>query len=76
VLADMGLPHTARLISLLAFNLGIETGQLAVVLAVMPIAYALRTGVIYRRAIMPWGSALIAAVALVWLVQRAFLPTG
>jgi HupE / UreJ protein len=76
VLADMGLPHTARLLSLLAFNLGIETGQLAVVLAVMPIVYALRTGVIYRRAIMPWGSALIAAVAMVWLVQRAFLPTG
>jgi hypothetical protein len=76
VLADMGLPPTARLICLLAFNLGIETGQLAVVLAVMPIVYALRTGVLYRRALMPWGSALIAAVALVWLVQRAFLPTG
>jgi hypothetical protein len=76
VLADMGLPHTARLVSLLAFNLGIEAGQLAVVLAVMPVVYALRSGAIYRRAVMPWGSAVIAAVALVWLVQRAFLPTG
>jgi HupE / UreJ protein len=76
VLADMGLPHGARLISLLAFNLGIETGQLAVVLTVMPIVYGLRTGALYRRAVMPWGSAVIAAVALVWLVQRAFFPTG
>jgi HupE / UreJ protein len=76
VLADMGLPHGARLISLLGFNLGIETGQLAVVLEVMPIIYVLRTGAIYRRTLMPWGSALIAAVALVWFVQRAFLPTG
>jgi hypothetical protein len=76
VLADMGLPQTARLISLLAFNLGIETGQLAVVLAVMPLIYGLRTGAIYRRTLMPWGSAVIAAVALLWLVQRAFLPTG
>jgi HupE / UreJ protein len=76
VLADMGLPQTARLISLLAFNLGIETGQLAVVLAVMPIVYGLRSGAIYRRTLMPWGSAVIAAVALVWLVQRAFLPSG
>ena len=76
VLADMGLPSGARLLSLLAFNLGIETGQLAVVLAVMPLAYWLRTGVLYRRALLPWGSAAIAAVALVWLVQRAFLPTG
>jgi hypothetical protein len=76
VLTDMGLPHGARLICLLAFNLGIETGQLAVVVAVMPIVYGLRTGAAYRRALMPWGSAVIAAVALVWLVQRAFFPTG
>ncbi|HEX2789517.1 MAG TPA: HupE/UreJ family protein [Steroidobacteraceae bacterium] len=76
VLADMGLPQGARLLSLLAFNLGIETGQLAVVLTVMPIVYALRSGAAYRRAIMPWGSAVIAAVALVWLVQRALFPTG
>ncbi len=74
VLADMGLPHGARLISLLAFNVGIETGQMAVVLAVMPIIYALRAGAFYRRAVMPWGSAAIAALALVWLVQRAVLP--
>jgi hypothetical protein len=75
VLADMGLPHGARLISLVAFNLGIEVGQLAVVLAVMPVAYAVRTGTLYRRALMPWGSAAIAALALFWFVQRAFFPT-
>jgi HupE / UreJ protein len=71
VLADMGLPPGARLVSLFAFNAGIETGQLAVVLAVMPFIYGLRAGVFYRRAVMPWGSAAIAALALVWLVQRA-----
>jgi hypothetical protein len=51
--------------------LGIEAGQLAVVVTVMPVIYSLRSGVFYRRAFMPWGSAAIAAVALVWLVQRA-----
>jgi hypothetical protein len=75
VLTDMGLPQGARLISLLAFNLGIETGQLVVVLAVMPVVYWLRSGIFYRRALMPFGSAAIAALALVWLVQRAFWPT-
>jgi len=75
VLADMGLPHGARLISLVSFNLGIETGQLAVVLAVMPVVYLMRTGILYRRAVMPWGSAVIAAIALFWFVQRAFFPT-
>jgi hypothetical protein len=69
----MGLPQGARVLSLFAFNLGIECGQLAVVLAVMPVVYALRQGSFYRRAIMPWGSAAIASLALVWLLQRAFL---
>lgn len=76
VLADMGLPQGARLSSLLAFNLGIELGQLAVVVAVMPLAYSLRASALYRRTLMPWGSAAIASLALVWLVQRAVFPTG
>ena len=70
VLADMGLPHGTRVISLLAFNCGIEIGQMAVVLAVMPVIYGLRSGAFYRRAVMPWGSAAIAVLAFVWLVQR------
>jgi HupE / UreJ protein len=71
VLAEMGLPKGARLVSLVAFNLGVETGQLAVVLAVMPLAYLLRSTVFYRRGVMPWGSTAIACVAGVWFVQRA-----
>jgi HupE / UreJ protein len=73
VLAEMGLPQGARLVSLVAFNLGVEAGQLAVVLAVMPIAYLLRSTGFYRRGIMPWGSTAIACVALFWFVQRAVL---
>ena len=76
VLSDMGLPPGARLISLLSFNLGIEAGQLSVVLVVMPIVYAVRSGLFYRRTVMPWGSAAIAALAFVWLVQRAVFPSG
>ena len=71
VLAEMGLPRGARVVSLVAFNLGVEAGQLAVVLALMPIAYALRRTVFYRRAVMPWGSLAIASLASVWFVQRA-----
>ena len=71
VLAEMGLPKGARLISLVAFNLGVETGQLAVVLAVMPLAYLLRSTSFYRRGVMPWGSSAIAGLALVWFLQRA-----
>jgi hypothetical protein len=71
VLAEMGLPQGARLAALVAFNLGVETGQLAVVLAVMPLAYLLRATTFYRRGVMPWASTGIACLALFWLVQRA-----
>jgi hypothetical protein len=71
VLAEMGLPKDARLVSLVAFNLGVEAGQLAVVLAIMPLAYLLRSTAFYRRGVMPWGSSAIAALALVWFMQRA-----
>ncbi len=71
VLSDMGLPRGARLISLVAFNLGVEAGQLAVVLAIMPVIYALRASRLYQRALMPWGSTAIASLALVWFVERA-----
>jgi HupE / UreJ protein len=71
VLADMGLPPGARVVSLIAFNLGVEVGQLAVVMILMPVAYALRATAFYRQTVMRWGSSAIAALALVWLVQRA-----
>jgi len=71
VLAEMGLPKGARLVSLIGFNLGVEVGQLAVVLAVMPLAYLLRATAFYRRGVLPWGSAAIALLAMAWLVQRA-----
>jgi HupE / UreJ protein len=73
VLAEMGLPTGARLVSLVAFNLGVEAGQLAVVLAIMPPAYLFRSTAFYRRGVMPWGSSAIACLALVWFVQRAML---
>jgi hypothetical protein len=71
VLSDMGLPRDARVLSLFGFNLGVELGQLAVVAAVMPVAYLLRRTRFYQRGVMPWGSTAIACLALVWFVQRA-----
>jgi hypothetical protein len=71
ILADMGLPPGARVVSLVGFNLGVELGQLAVVMAVMPLAYAVRASTFYRRTVMQWGSSAIAVLAFVWLVQRA-----
>jgi hypothetical protein len=72
VLADLGLPSDALALALLGFNLGVELGQLAIVAAFLPLAYALRKGVFYRRVVLGGGSLAIAAVAALWLAERAF----
>ena len=71
VLADLGLPQGALLLALVGFNLGVETGQLAIVATFLPVAYLLRRSVFYRRVVFTGGSAAIALVALVWLAERA-----
>lgn len=72
VLRDLGLPPGALLTSLVAFNLGVECGQLSLVALFIPLAWPLRAGVFYRR-VMVGGSCAIAALALVWFSERAFL---
>ena len=72
VLADLGLPQGALALALLGFNLGVEVGQLAIVAVFLPTAYLLRRSAFYRRVVLLGGSLVIAALALVWLAERAF----
>lgn len=72
VLADLGLPRDALLLALVGFNLGVETGQLAIVAVFLPLAFGLRKGWFYRRVVLLGGSIAIALLALIWLVERAF----
>ena len=72
VLADLGLPQQALLLALVGFNLGVEGGQLAIIAAFLPLAFLLRATWVYRRLVFVAGSAAIALVASVWLVERAF----
>jgi HupE / UreJ protein len=72
VLADLGLPQGTLLLALVGFNLGVEAGQLAIVAAFLPLAFALRRTAFYRRGVFVGGSLLIAALAAVWLAERGF----
>ena len=72
VLGDLGLPRDNLLAALVSFNLGVEAGQLAIVAALMSLAFALRQTWLYRRLALSAGSLLIVAVACVWLFERAF----
>jgi hypothetical protein len=72
-LTELGLPKNAYFSSLLMFNLGVELGQITVIVA----AYFL-IGKIFgnkpyyrKRVVMPL-SILIAAIALYWAVERIF----
>jgi hypothetical protein len=71
VLAELGLPQDALVLSLVGFNLGVEAGQLAIVAVFLPLSFALRHTAFYRRGVLPVGSALAIALALVWLAERA-----
>ncbi len=72
VLADLGLPAGALALALIGFNVGVELGQLAIVAAFLPLAYALRQTPLYRTGLRVGGSLLIAALALAWFIERAF----
>ncbi len=72
VLLDLGLPTSSLAISLFGFNLGVEIGQLLLVLAVVPLAYVARSTRAYRPLAIGLGSCAIVFIASGWLVERAF----
>ena len=71
-LNDLGLPTGALALSLFGFNVGVELGQLAIVALFPPVAFGFRNSWAYRRALLAGGSLAIAAIAGVWLIERAF----
>jgi hypothetical protein len=72
VLTDLGLPKASLLRALLAFNAGVEIGQLAIVAVALAVAYAVRRTWAYERLGLVAGSIAIALVSIGWFVQRAF----
>lgn len=69
-LAEMGLPTAHLAVALAGFNLGVELGQLAVVLIVGALLATL--GSAARQRVTYAGSAVAAALGTFWFVGRAF----
>jgi hypothetical protein len=57
---------------LIGFNVGIELGQIIIVLLLFPIFFAIRGTVFYRIGVVTGGSLVIAAIAAYWTIERAF----
>lgn len=72
VLTELGLPRETLVLSLLGFNLGVETGQLTIVAMFLPLAFLLRNTLFYRRGVFIGGSVITAVIAMLWLIERGF----
>ncbi len=75
VLREFGLPSEALLWSLFSFNVGVEIGQLAVVLIVASALAAIRrrSDVLGSRVAFA-GSILVVSAGTYWFVERVFFP--
>lgn len=72
VLARLGLPRSQFLPALICFNVGVELGQLSVILAsFLAVGLAFRGRVWYRQRVVVPLSLAIAGVGLYWAVERA-----
>jgi len=70
--ANVGLPRQNFLIGLIGFNLGVECGQLAVIVGAFLAVGWFRHKPWYRRVIVIPASSVIALIAMFWTIQRIF----
>jgi hypothetical protein len=71
ILRELHLPREGLVASLLAFNLGVEAGQLVVVLLASPVVALIQRSR-HRRLVIGLASGAIGVLALLWFVERAF----
>jgi hypothetical protein len=72
-LGGLGLPQNAYLLSLVMFNVGVELGQMTIIMAAFLLVgkwFGNKPG--YRQRIVIPASVLIAAIAAYWSIQRLF----
>ena len=71
VLADFGMPDDAFITALISFNIGVEFGQLTVILlAFLAVGLWFSKRPWYRRVVVETGSSAIAIIGLYWTFDR------
>ncbi len=70
VLAELNLPTSAFAWALLQFNLGLELGQLLIVVCVTALLFLLRQRPGYRSLVIRGGSCVAIVVGVLWLIER------
>jgi hypothetical protein len=72
-LAELHLSRSSLFKALVGFNVGVEIGQAAVVIAVYPLYFLLKRYEPTRRFAIPVCALAVFSAGAVWFVQRAFL---
>ncbi len=78
-LSDMGVLGEHLGLSLLGFNLGVEIGQVAIVMALFPVLFAVRNLHAYQKWALPVAAVGMILISSVWVVERTFdvdVPMG
>jgi hypothetical protein len=71
VLADFGMPKNDFVTALISFNVGVELGQVSLLLgAWLLLALPFGSNLNYRKLVVIPGSALIAGMGLIWTIDR------
>lgn len=71
VLGDLTTDVSQMVVALAGFNLGVEVGQLALLLVVFPLLYGCAQWRLYERAAVPTMLVAVGALSLYWVVERA-----
>jgi len=71
VLGDIGLAREFLVLTLLGFNIGVELGQIAIIVLIFPVLFLLRGTRLYKW-IFRLGSAFLILIALHWVAERGF----
>ncbi|MEM7415899.1 MAG: HupE/UreJ family protein [Gemmatimonadota bacterium] len=70
VMGDIGVGNDRLVASVLGFNIGVELGQLAIIVAIFPVLYFLRDKRVYKP-LMYVGSIGMIVIATIWFGERA-----
>ena len=70
VLAPLPIDPTRKVVGLAAFNIGVELGQIAIVIVVFPILWLLRRWALYPFMAFRLGTLVLVLIAGMWLIER------
>ena len=75
VLSHLGVLGEHMALSLFGFNLGVEIGQVAIILVIFPLLYMIRNYSFFPKVVLKYGAVALIMMSLVWFVERAILDS-